>query len=68
MCLPLSLRFPILRSIHQNRNRSNNAESGQYPCNNFDDLQLMAFCQTTLNATYALVAENNTPHRVNEDA
>lgn len=68
MRLPLCLPLASLRSIHHHRNRSQHRNARQNPRNNLNNLQLMAFRQSSSDTANALVTNNNTPHLLNEYA
>lgn len=66
--LPVCLHLASLRRIHKHWNGSQNTDTRQNPRNDLNNLQLMAFSQSSLDPTNALVTHYRAPHLVDEDA
>lgn len=66
MRLHLCLSLSSLHCIHHNWHSSHNAHTCDHPCNNLNDFQLMAFSQPPSDIADALVANNRSPHWMNQ--
>lgn len=62
------LPLASLHRIHHHWYSCQNAYTCQHPRNDFDDLQFVAFCQSTSDMSYALVANYDSPHGMDQDS